>query len=61
VDRIAARVAGGGGRFSVLLAGVTESPQFQTRRGDGGESRELARPSAEKRKPPVHKPAVRKP
>ena len=59
VDGIAARVAAGGGTFSVLLAGVTESPQFQTRRGDAGEARQLSRPIPEKRKPPVHHPEVK--
>ncbi|HUR53153.1 MAG TPA: DUF1592 domain-containing protein, partial [Gemmataceae bacterium] len=54
VDRIADRVATGGGKFSVLLGEIVTSPQFQTRRGDGGESRTLARPPPEKRKAAAH-------
>ena len=61
VDRIAARLADGGGKFSVLLAGVTESLQFLMRRGDGGEAPRLARPLPERRRSPVHKPEVKKP
>jgi hypothetical protein len=61
VDRIAAQLAAGGGKFSVLLAGVAESPQFQMRRGDSGESRQPVRAPAERRKPPVHKPEVKEP
>ena len=38
VDRVAANVATDGGKFSTLLFGVIESPAFQTRRGDDGES-----------------------
>ena len=59
VDRIAADLATGGGKFSVLLAGVTESPQFLLRRGDAGELPRLARPPQLKRMAPVHKPEVK--
>ena len=37
VDRIAARVAADGGKFSTLLMAVVESEPFLTRRGDGGD------------------------
>jgi mono/diheme cytochrome c family protein len=59
VDRIAARLSAGGGKFSVLLAGVVESPQFQLRRGDAGEPPRLARPPLERRMPPAHKSEVK--
>jgi hypothetical protein len=58
VDRIAAQVSAGGGKFSVLLAGVTDSPQFQLRRGDAGEAPRLTRPPMELRRPPAHKSEV---
>ena len=61
VDRIAAEVAAGGGKFSVLLAGVTTSPQFQLRRGDAGEAPRLARPPLDIRRPPAHKSEVKQP
>src|SRR5581483_854561 len=38
VDRVTARLAAEGGRFSVLLAGIVGRPPFQTRRGDAGEA-----------------------
>ncbi|MBX9578803.1 MAG: DUF1592 domain-containing protein [Gemmataceae bacterium] len=59
VDRIAADLAAGGGKFSVLLAGVTQSPQFLLRRGDAGEGPRLTRPPQLKRMAPVHKPEVK--
>ena len=58
VDRVAAAVAADGGKFSTLLFGVIESPAFQKRRGDGGESKDAPRyaipatPPPEKRRPP---------
>jgi hypothetical protein len=61
VDKIAAGVSTGGGKFSVLLAGVVESPPFQLRRGDAGEAPRLARPPLEIRRPPAHKSEVKKP
>ena len=39
VDRIAAALAAEGGKFSVLLAAVVDSPPFQTRRGDARRGR----------------------
>jgi hypothetical protein len=56
VDRIARRVAAEGGKFSVLLSEIVKSPQFQTRRGDGGEAAGPApvRPEL-KRAAPAHK------
>jgi mono/diheme cytochrome c family protein len=61
VDRIVARLGEGGGRFSVLLAGIVGSPQFQMRRGDAGEARQLTRPPPEKRKPATFNPEVKEP
>lgn len=61
VDRIAAEVAAGGGKFSTLLAGITTSPQFTLRRGDAGESPRLARPPIDIRRPPAHKSEVKQP
>jgi mono/diheme cytochrome c family protein len=57
VERITARLAAEGGKFSVLLTAVVESPPFQTRRGDSGEVAAAARPTlpALKRAPPAHK------
>jgi hypothetical protein len=61
VDQITTRLAAEGGKFSVLLAAVVDSPPFQTRRGDAGETRDLraplrpASPPPEKRKGPVRR------
>jgi mono/diheme cytochrome c family protein len=61
VDRITAPLAAAGGKFSVLLAAVVDSPPFQTRRGDAGEARDLRAPvrpvppPPEKRKGPVRR------
>jgi PAS domain-containing protein len=57
VDRIAARVSAENGKFSTLLLGIVESPAFQTRRGDAGETLTIPRmnipatPPPEKRRP----------
>jgi hypothetical protein len=58
VDRITARLAAEGGKFSVLLAALVESPPFQTRRGDAGEAASATTrptPPMPKRAPPAHK------
>jgi mono/diheme cytochrome c family protein len=52
VDRITARLAAEGGKFGVLLAAVVDSPPFQTRRGDGGEGREVREPTRPQPPPP---------
>jgi hypothetical protein len=56
-DRITRRLAAEGGKFSVLLSEIVESPPFQTRRGDGGEAPAPAtRTTPEpKRAAPAHK------
>jgi hypothetical protein len=49
VDEISAQLAAGGGKFSMLLLDVVESPAFQSRRGDDNaslESPEVAIPKA---------------
>jgi hypothetical protein len=67
VDRVAAAVAADGGKFSTLLFGIIESPAFQTRRGDDGESKDAPRyaipatPPPEKRRPPKRKRDVERP
>ncbi len=52
VDAITARMVEGGGKFSTLLMGVIESPQFQYRRGDDGVSRENSRSAIPQPPPP---------
>jgi hypothetical protein len=52
VDRITARLAAEGGKFSVLLAALVDSAPFQTRRGDGGEAREVRAPTRPEPPPP---------
>ena len=57
VERIADRLGTEGGKFSVLLMGIVESPPFQTRRGDSGEPPAATRttPPPPKRATPAHK------
>lgn len=58
VDRIVARLTAEGGKFSVLLAAIVDSPPFQTRRGDAGESAtRMTAPTVPllKRAAPAHK------
>ncbi|HVK14271.1 MAG TPA: DUF1592 domain-containing protein, partial [Gemmataceae bacterium] len=58
VERTADRLAAEGGKFSVLLMSIVESPPFQTRRGDGGEPAggvTRAAPPEPKRAAPAHK------
>jgi hypothetical protein len=56
VERIADRLGAEGGKFSVLLLGIVESPPFQTRRGDSGEPPAVTRTiPPPKRAPPAHK------
>jgi mono/diheme cytochrome c family protein len=54
VDRIAEKVAAGGGKFGVLLTEIVNSTPFQKRRGDGGETRTFTKPAPEKRKLAAH-------
>jgi mono/diheme cytochrome c family protein len=58
-DQIVAQMTTSGGKFSTLLAGVVDSPAFQTRRGDAGGGTKAsmksfvpATPPPEKRRPP---------
>ena len=58
VERIADRLGTEGGKFSVLLLGIVESPPFMTRRGDSGEPPAATRttpPPPPKRTTPAHK------
>jgi len=58
VESTAARLAAEGGKFSVLLTSIVESPPFQTRRGDSGEvATPVIRttPPPPKRAAPAHK------
>jgi hypothetical protein len=58
VDRVAEAVEADGGRFETMLLGIIESPPFQLRRGDDGNSKDSPRlaipptPPPEKRRPP---------
>lgn len=52
VDGITARLIADDGKFSTLLMGVIESPQFQYRRGDDGFSREAPRNAIPEPPPP---------
>lgn len=62
VDAIVKSLLADGGKFSTLLTGVIESPEFQMRRGDEGGSRDAPRlaipatPPPEKRRPPKRRP-----
>lgn len=62
VDRIVDSLVADGGRFSTLLLGVVESPAFQMRRGDSGQSKDAPRlaipatPPPEKRRPVRRRP-----
>jgi hypothetical protein len=64
VDRIVAKLSADGGKFSTLLAGVTESAPFLMRRGDSGQvqspkrAARLEPPPPDKRKGPVRKKAA---
>ena len=55
-DRVRFAVTLTGIVFSVLLSAVVDSPPFQTRRGDAGETAaSVTRPPEPKRAPPAHK------